>query len=1582
MWTLGRFSWAKSFVFMVSFVLGLLLVVDCLMPVPVVAQESKVDASRDVDYGRVKPLDSVKVADPVLFNDASGATDYSVGNSPDRERVREDVSKRTENTSTFVNADGSKTMEFSPDQVNYRDGSKWKKIDNSLDPVEEDQGVLGWFSSWFTSNDPQAFQGDAGLISVDLKPFSDGVSFNVDGKRFSVKPVGGRDVLPERDGDNAVVYRDAWPFVDVKYELRGEAVKETIVVKNKKAAKSFVFDVDGGKVVNHPTKSGELTIEGIDPAFSFGVLTLDVHDRGVQSEPRVGQRVDGDGSGIRVWLDEAWVNGLPSDAFPIIIDPSFGRGASSIYMYKSDGYSCNSSNCTAHVGTLNDGSGWKSWRSYFNFPYNELAGKKVLNATVHGAFVPNYNGVTDLRWIAFGHANCLGYACTGQFLTNGQVSTDFNFDFTAGLQAAVDRNDFGAWWSVWGEEGAYKSYKPYSIFGVSVTYDSSTPVASPEIPAHNQVVVDSQPVLRVTPVTDGDGEAVQYYFRLSTNPDAETGAIVNSGWIDSTSFTVPDGVLQDGSVYYWHVYTKGGQVTSPNWVRSFKVDYRLGKDSTQTYDTLGPVGVSLATGIVDTSVDSHSMESLGGNLGIGLHYLSPSTPRHGLIAKYWNVGNDYDFSRGVPTTNPVLTKRESMIDMDWGMGSPNPGVNSDGVFVQWNGYFVAPNSGDYYFGSVLDDRMTVRVNNNVVYSKGCCNLNDFTGSQKVTLKAGEVVPISVDYFEYTGRAYAKLLVKGAVSEQVVPREWLFTEVVKEEQKHGLTGHYYTNPGVADIDAAAKDPSRLLMVRRDPAMYLNFGTGGIAQGMPVDNFMARWTGYLTVPTSGEYTLGAYADDGIRIKLGLNPNSEPVTLVDSWRDQAGEFWSNTVRLEAGKPIPITVDWYERSGYAALNLLIKSATMPFQTIPSSWLTPDAFVLPEQWTMNVDADGDVAYERLRVSGNNVILEDSTRGTHLYTGTGQGYKPPVNEDGQLFKNTDNTYTLIDGDGRTYIFNAEGVLASVTQPTDDRQPAALKYEYAGSPSKLVSITDGASNERKATLTYNDTTQSADQCVAGSGFDPVPVGMLCSLVTSDGDKTTFHYKNGQLARIEKPGNDFTDYGYDTLGRLTSVRGTLENDVIAAGIRPDDDSTKVSITYDVIGRASTVTGPAPTQEAKQIVHRLEYVPGSTLMHIDGTSEPQGFSKKIDYDSLLRTVKETDLTGKTSEQEWDPVKDLILSTTDPTGLKSTTIYDLDDRKIEAYGPAPKEWFTTSRVPLPDKTNLTPHTSTRYDEGIDGLAASYYTVKDRPMSVLSPWQELHPGDSITSTDGRFRFVYQTDGNLGVYGPNGAMWASNTAGRPSNRLLLQSDGNMALFNGTSVAWMTGSVNPYGGDVRLEIQNDGNLVIRSQAGAFWHTNTARFTANGANTSLIGQPKVNTTNIGTNAAQESHTWTGSPLPDKAMTWGLRLSGKLYLPTVGTWKLRIVSDSGTRVSVDDVNVIDDWVDGTNRSHPIASINNTQANMPHRISIDYYHLAAQGNASFTLYLTNPSGVETADVRQYLKPGYSLTTSTKAHDSEQRQP
>ena len=1313
----------------------------------------------DTNY-KIDSLKSDKQQDVAPLTQ-SGNTNTDLHIKPDKTRVREDISKRTAFTSTYINKDGTKTLEYSPQQQNYNDGKAWQKINNKLSDNGQAAPAPDLWQT-ITNSAPKAIQptkftGKSGSIDAQMDSLSRGITFTASGKKITMIPQGAKDIVPEKKDDTTVIYKDAYPNVDIEYELRGEAVKEIIVLKSNQAKTDFDFTVTGGKVINHPTLPGQLTIEGMPPEFSFSTLTLDVNGRGVISEQRVTQAASS--KGIRITVDKAWLKSQPSSAFPMYIDPSFARDSTSYWMFKSDGYSCNGNVCYANVGAIND-NGWKNWRTYAQFPYSDLAGKKIIDANMHGYFKYGKNGITDARYIAMGHANCIGYWCQGTQIASAPFGTDFDLNFTGELQNSINNGDYGAVWSFWSEEGAYKSFKPYYNLQAWITYDTPTPVSTPVSPANGQVLVDTQPTLKANPVSDADGDAVQYYFRVSTNSNAETGAVINSGWINSPQWTVPDGILQDGTTYYWHVYTKGATETVPNWVNSFKVNLRTGKDSTQSYDTIGPAGIDLATGNTTLGTSTHTIKALGGDIGLNLSYNTPNRAKKGLLGEYWNVSSNYNFASGVPKdmfgneNAPASRHRDQNIDFNWGTGSPDSAIQSDWFYSRWTGQFVAPVTGSYQFGGNNDDNMRVWVNNNEVlnnsYTAGAIQY----GSQ-VTLQAGQVVPLRVEHLEGVGGASARLYVKGAVAEQVVPADWLYTNLSNQSQTYGLNGRYYTdNSNAHDLDAAASDPSRLMLARQDTNMNLNFGTGAPAQGLQTDNFMARWTGYITVPKAGNYTLGAISDDGIRIKV--NPGSWQ-TVLDRWSYQAGTSWGNTVSLPANTPIPIQVDWFEWGGPANINLRVQGNGFSDQDIPITWLTPGASALPDQWKLGVNVDGSVNYERLRVSNNSVILEDSTGSTHEYTYTSGGYKPPVNEDGTLSKNADNSYTFIDTDGRTYIFDAAGKLTSLTSPSDDRQPAALKYTYAGDPARLIKIEDGTTSARSATVYYKGINDSNNICDKNGTNNPsgflglapsfadAPNGMLCAFTTGNGETTNLYYDgNGNLARIVQPGGVITDYAYDNIGRITTIRDNVAADAIAANVRANDATVTTELSYDSLGRITSVKAPSATASAARLTQTLSYSPSQTDMHITGAAEPNGYSKRVQYDSLLRTTNETDLTSKTTMTEWDPKKDLQLSTTDATGLKSTTIYDDSDRATDSYGPAPVAWYGSDRKPLAANVSQVPHTSTGYDENIKGFAASWYNLKSANMTMVGAPKYINlgysnPSDPASSGTGNTRFDYRT---------------------------------------------------------------------------------------------------------------------------------------------------------------------------------------------------------------------------------------------------
>ena len=96
-----------------------------------------------------------------------------------------------------------------------------------------------------------------------------------------------------------------------------------------------------------------------------------------------------------------------------------------------------------------------------------------------------------------------------------------------------------------------------------------------------------------------------------------------------------------------------------------------------------------------------------------------------------------------------------------------------------------------------------------------------------------------------------------------------------------------------------------------------------------------------------------------------------------------------------------------------------------------------------------------------------------------------------------------------------------------------------------------------------------------------------------------------------------------------------------------------------------------------------------------------------------------------------------------------------------------------------------------------------------------------LQSSDGRFRFYLQSDGNLvlRVVSNGQSLWSSATNGQGGTRLNMQSDGNLVLrSNGGASLWSTGTHTT--GANRATLQSDGNFVLyTSRNAAVWATNT-------------------------------------------------------------------------------------------------------------------------------------------------------------------
>ncbi|GHG14283.1 hypothetical protein GCM10017567_35000 [Amycolatopsis bullii] len=536
----------------------------------------------------------------------------------------------------------------------------------------------------------------------------------------------------------------------------------------------------------------------------------------------------------------------------------------------------------------------------------------------------------------------------------------------------------------------------------------------------------------------------------------------------------------------------------------------------------------------------------------------------------------------------------------------------------------------------------------------------------------------------------------------------FTYNSQQVENKGLKASYFADLSHNGIINDAQQP---VLVRTEPQVNVDWGTDSpFAPALPADWFVARWEGFFQAPVTGTYQFAGVHDDGGTVWINGAKVYEVNNASDlNWTQATG------VSLTAGQRIPIKVENAEATGAAKMRLFVRTTdntTVAPQIVPADWLyTSDLPVLPQGWTLSADLDGDgSSYTEAKVTDQNIVLTDASGAKHTWTkkSTG-GYTPPQDEDGVLALDVAGKVTLTDG-GEVFVFRADGRLESQSASTDARKPAALQYVYDGAPSRLREIKDPVSG-RSHVLHYN---RAGDDCYGGVTPPPgaqalAPSQMLCRISYWDGTETRLWYVGSRLGRIEDPGSEITDYGYNSAGLLTGARSSLANDWIAAdpaNRKANEGDLTTVVTYDTGAKPKatnvSLAVAAVGKPREGTGYRYDPVNRTTYVDTAGLSPAVGFSGKVTYDDADRTLSTTDSAGRVSTQEWGP-KDLSLSTTDPAGRKSTTVYDYADRPVDSYGPAPASCFT-GQLPNGTCSGGMAHGHNGYDEGVNGLAVSWY--------------------------------------------------------------------------------------------------------------------------------------------------------------------------------------------------------------------------------------------------------------------------------------
>lgn len=541
---------------------------------------------------------------------------------------------------------------------------------------------------------------------------------------------------------------------------------------------------------------------------------------------------------------------------------------------------------------------------------------------------------------------------------------------------------------------------------------------------------------------------------------------------------------------------------------------------------------------------------------------------------------------------------------------------------------------------------------------------------------------------------------------------------------GLTGTYRN-----DTNANQQFDDPVVMTRLDPTVNFSWRAGtSPSPAVDTTGFLVRWTGKVTVPTTGTYWFGATNADGVTITVnGTQVHSRWPTSFSS----SPQFGSS-ISLTANTPVSIQVDLnHSVAGDGWIDLQYKTSSGGTSAdVPTTWLTPSitsAGVLPTGWSTQIAGAAGADFLAANVVNDSVSVTQPKGEVLTFARSGEAWTPPTGERSTLTSGPSGGYTLIS-DAVVYEFGSDGRLLSATAGASAASPqltytsttaAGVTYQ------RLTSVTDPVSS-RSMTLAYNLTGTTCP--TAPSGFDAAPpTGMLCKAAYWDGTETDYFYVSGQLARIVDPGGSTTDYAYNG-GVLTKVRDPLAYDAVSAGVRSNTDATRTLISYSS-GKVTGVQQPEPTSGAARPEHTFAY-PSSGTTTVD-TTGITGHILTDTYDDSGRETAATDVASHTISTSYVGTTDSELLQVQADGTTSSTIIDpMSGLATDGYGPADQSLFDLSTgLPASGHTSQVPHTHLSYDENVAGLSNTWWPNTTMTGAPTARSFGLGSGGSVDAT-------------------------------------------------------------------------------------------------------------------------------------------------------------------------------------------------------------------------------------------------------------
>lgn len=271
-------------------------------------------------------------------------------------RSVEDATKRSADSATYANPDGTRTTDFAAAPINYRnpESDSWERIDAQLVG-----GLPGSTVPWFENRSgPVKLRlakqlGEGTPLAAIEMPGGSRLSWDLDDAANAEAQVGQivtGIVGPPGSEAATASYRGVRPGVDLELTAKSVGVKESLILRDRSSVRSFAFSLDLEGLIARLNREGE--VEFVDDAGKVAVVFPRGFMEDANIDPQRGEgvistgvtyRLEGEGRSLRLFidLDAAWLDD-PTRVYPVVVDPTantnsyFGADLNDLYVSTAD----------------------------------------------------------------------------------------------------------------------------------------------------------------------------------------------------------------------------------------------------------------------------------------------------------------------------------------------------------------------------------------------------------------------------------------------------------------------------------------------------------------------------------------------------------------------------------------------------------------------------------------------------------------------------------------------------------------------------------------------------------------------------------------------------------------------------------------------------------------------------------------------------------------------------------------------------------------------------------------------------------------------------------------------------------------------------------------------------------------------------------------------------------------------------------------------------------------------------------------------------------------------------------------------